>query len=91
MAKIYKSIFSVIMSIVCALFNIVPMFSGGQPSEIPDGAERYSYGEKAREVMDIYMPETDENVTVSNIKNLIKSVIQNALNSVWGSKAKLIT
>ena len=31
------------------------------------------------------------NVTVSNIKNLIKSVIQNALNSVWGSKAKLIT
>lgn len=31
------------------------------------------------------------NITVSNIKSLIKSVIQNALNSVWGSKAKLIT
>lgn len=31
------------------------------------------------------------NITVSNIKSLIESVIQNALNSVWGSKAKLIT
>ncbi len=60
MAKIYKSIFSVIMSIVCALFNIVPMFSGGHQSGIPEGAERYSYGEKTREVMDIYMLETDE-------------------------------
>ena len=37
-----------------------------------------------------YDPEIG-NVTVSNIKNLIKSVIQNALNSIWGSKAKLIT
>ena len=59
MAAIYKSVFSVIMSIVCAVINIMPMFSAGQPSKVPDGAERYSYGDKAREVMDIYMPETE--------------------------------
>lgn len=60
MTAIYKAIFSVIMSIVCAVVNMVPMFSAKQTSVIPEGAERYSYGEKAREVMDVYMPETEE-------------------------------
>lgn len=60
MVKFYKAIFSVIMSVVCTVLSVVPMFSAGKPSEIPEGAERYTYGEKAREVMDIYMPETEE-------------------------------
>lgn len=47
------------MSVVCGVLNLVPMFSAGYSSAVPEGAERYSYGEKAREVMDIYMPETE--------------------------------
>lgn len=60
MAAICKSFFSVIMTIVCGVLNLVPMFSAGGPSPLPVGAERFSYGEKAREVMDIYMPDTEE-------------------------------
>lgn len=57
MAKFYKAIFSVLLSVVCAMLNLFPDYSADPPA-VPAGAERYSYGEKTREIIDIYMPET---------------------------------